>query len=276
MARVEGDDVVGEDALEDVLAHVARQHAPGVGLRPRDVDEVVQEDVRPRLADRARRRVEVVVVEHHDDLVLALDLVEHRVGQVLVDDAVALLVGLDLVLADVRRVREVPQVVLDEPQHRVRDHVVERGRRRRGRTRPAGCGTASPRRRTRTTRRRARLLASASSSLIADAIQSASRWLTRPVSAVTRPPPPRVGHELAVRRRARTSPGRGSRRERAGRRRAHPRSLEDPQPVAQEARGQEVLAHVLLARRARAAARARARAGSRSARSAHSSGESTR
>jgi hypothetical protein len=30
-----------------------------------------------------------------------------------------------------------------------------------------------------------------SSSVIAEAIQSASRWETRPESAVTRPPPPR-------------------------------------------------------------------------------------
>ena len=45
-ARVEADDVVGEQAVEDLLADPLRQHAPGVRLRPRDVDEVVQEDVR--------------------------------------------------------------------------------------------------------------------------------------------------------------------------------------------------------------------------------------
>ena len=85
----------------------------------------MEEEVRPLLADELRRHVEVVVVEHHDRLLLVLDLLEHRAREVLVHRAVALLVRLHLVLADVRRVREVPQVVLDEPQHRVRDHVVE-------------------------------------------------------------------------------------------------------------------------------------------------------
>ena len=64
-------------------------------------------------------------MEHHDGLVVALDLLEHRAREVLVDGAVALLVGVDLVAADVRRVREVPEVVLDEPQHRVGHDVVE-------------------------------------------------------------------------------------------------------------------------------------------------------
>ena len=45
--------------------------------------------------------------------------------QVLVDDVVAVLEGLDLLAPDVRRVALVPQVVLDEPEHRVRDDVVE-------------------------------------------------------------------------------------------------------------------------------------------------------
>ena len=42
---VEGDDVVREQPLVDVLADVARQHAPGVRLGPGDVDEVVQQQV---------------------------------------------------------------------------------------------------------------------------------------------------------------------------------------------------------------------------------------
>ena len=56
-------------------------------------------------ADDRRQRVEVVVVDHHDRLVLALDLVEHRAREVLVDDVVAVLERLDLVPADVRRVQ---------------------------------------------------------------------------------------------------------------------------------------------------------------------------
>ena len=45
-ARVEADDVVGEQAVEDLLAPVPRQDPPGVGVRPGDVDEVVEEGVR--------------------------------------------------------------------------------------------------------------------------------------------------------------------------------------------------------------------------------------
>jgi hypothetical protein len=67
----------------------------------------------------------VVVVKHHDRPLGALDLLEHRIGEVVVDHAVAPFVGLHLVVADVWRVREVPEVVLDEPQHRVGDDVVE-------------------------------------------------------------------------------------------------------------------------------------------------------
>ena len=123
--RVEADDVVGQQAGEDLVADPLGQDAPGVGLRPRDVDEVVQEGVGPRAADERRQGVEVVVVDHHHRVLGPLDLLDHRQRQVLVDDVVAVLEGLDLVAADVGRVREVPQVVLDEPQHRVREDVVE-------------------------------------------------------------------------------------------------------------------------------------------------------
>jgi hypothetical protein len=67
----------------------------------------------------------VVVVDHHDRLVLAVDLVDHRAREVPVDRLVALLERVDLVAADVRGVAQVPQVVLDEPEHRVGDDVVE-------------------------------------------------------------------------------------------------------------------------------------------------------
>ena len=53
-AGVEADDVVGQQAGVDLLADPRRQHAPGVRLGPRDVDEVVQEDVRARAARRGR------------------------------------------------------------------------------------------------------------------------------------------------------------------------------------------------------------------------------
>ena len=75
---MEGDDVIREDALVEVLADVAGEDPPGVGLGPGDVDEVVQEEVRSFLADELRRHVEVVVVEHHDGVVDARELLEHE------------------------------------------------------------------------------------------------------------------------------------------------------------------------------------------------------
>jgi hypothetical protein len=95
-ARVEADDVVGQEAFEDLLADVPRKHAPGIRLGPRDVDEVVQERVRPGLADHRRQRVEVVVVHHHDGLLLPVDLLQHGGREVVVDDVVAVIEGLDV------------------------------------------------------------------------------------------------------------------------------------------------------------------------------------
>ena len=122
---MEPDDVVGQDPAVDLVADHRRQHAPGVRLAPRDVDEVVQERVRAGAADQARERVQVIVVDHHHGFVGVLDLLEHGAGEVLVDDVVAELECLGLVAADVRGVRQVPEVVLDEPQQRVGDDVVE-------------------------------------------------------------------------------------------------------------------------------------------------------
>jgi hypothetical protein len=122
---VEADDVVRQDSGVELLADARRQYPPGVGLGPGNVDEVVQEGVGTSAAHQLGQRVEVVVVDHHDRLLDLRDLLDHGPRQVFVDDVVAELEGLDLVATDVRRVREVPEVVLDEPQHRVREDVVE-------------------------------------------------------------------------------------------------------------------------------------------------------
>ena len=114
-----------KQAREDLLANPRGQHPPGVRLRPGDVDEVVQEHIRAGFAHEVRERVEVVVVNHHDGLGDALELLHDRPREILVDDVVAELERLDLLAADVRRVRQVPEVVLDEPQHRVGEDVVE-------------------------------------------------------------------------------------------------------------------------------------------------------
>src|SRR5205085_7185835 len=86
---VEADDVVGEDPPVDLLAHRRRHHPPRVRLAPRDVDEVVKEDVRPSLSDQAGERVEMVIVDHHHGVLDILDLLEHGPGQIFVDDVVA-------------------------------------------------------------------------------------------------------------------------------------------------------------------------------------------
>ena len=122
---VEADDVVGEHAAENRLADPARQDAPAIGLGPGDVDEVMQKGVRAGLADHPRGGVEVVVVQHHQRPLAPLDLAQHGSGDVAVDGLVAEVPGVELLLADVGRVGEVPEVVLDEPEDRVGDHVVE-------------------------------------------------------------------------------------------------------------------------------------------------------
>ena len=45
-------------------------------MGPRDVDEVVQEDVGPLAADQRRAGVEVVVVHHHDRRLEVRDLLQ--------------------------------------------------------------------------------------------------------------------------------------------------------------------------------------------------------
>ena len=153
----------------------------------------MQEDVGARLADDRRQRVEVVVVDHHDRVLLALDLLDDGLREVVVDGLVAVRRRrATSLLADVRRVGQVPQVVLDEPQHRVGDDVVEA---------VVGLGVgddeahvvlaAAACRTTNGCPPRSRDLR-ASPSVIADAIQTASRCDARPVSAVTSPPVPRV------------------------------------------------------------------------------------
>src|SRR3954447_20679327 len=80
---------------------------------------------------------------------------------------------------------------------------------------------------------------------MADAIQSASRCSTRPFSAVTSPPPPRVACSSPSSPRSDVAGPRLDTRISSGS--AATKPLEDAEPVAQQPRGEEVLAHVLLA-----------------------------
>ena len=145
----------------------------------------------PGPAHELWQRVQVVVVHHHHRLELVLDLLHHGSREVLVDRVVAELECLDLLAADVRCVGQVPQVVLDEPQHRVGEHVVEA---------VIGLGVADHQthlilpaggERTGNGRAPCSRETCASCSFIAEAIQTASRCEARPVSAVTSPPEPR-------------------------------------------------------------------------------------
>ena len=86
-------------------------------------------------------------------------------------------------------VLQVPQTVLDEPQHGVRDHAVEAAGRRRGRGRRAGARTASPTPSAPCARPGPAI--SRSTSPIALATQVTSFRSTSGRSAVTRPPAPR-------------------------------------------------------------------------------------
>ena len=123
--RVEPDHVVREQPVVDRTAHVLRQHVPVVGLRPRDVDEVRKQRVGRALAYEPRREIEVVVVEEDRCLGVGLELVGHRRREALVHAHVAVRPGVLERDVDRRRVGQLPQVVLQKPEHRVRDDVVE-------------------------------------------------------------------------------------------------------------------------------------------------------
>ncbi len=80
--------------------------------------------LRHPLPHQGRRNVQLVVVEEHGRVRLALELGDNGVREVPVHDAVPLAPGVVQPVVDVGCAREPPQVVLDEPEHRVGDHVV--------------------------------------------------------------------------------------------------------------------------------------------------------
>ena len=102
------------------------QRVPVVRLRPRDVDEVRRDDVRPRLPHESRREVQVVVVEEERPR-----RARGRAPRAspsakrLVHGHVAVAPRLVQLGAEVGRRAESPEVVLQEPERRVRDDVVE-------------------------------------------------------------------------------------------------------------------------------------------------------
>ena len=123
--RVEADDVVRKHALVDVPPDRAGEDAPGVALRPRDVDKVAQRGARGPLADEPRREVEVVVVQEERGVGVALELLDRGRGEGPVDGDVPVAPGALQLVVDVRGACQRPEVVLEEPQRRIGDHVVE-------------------------------------------------------------------------------------------------------------------------------------------------------
>ena len=86
--------------------------------------EVREQSVGHALAYERRCDVEVVVVEEDGGVGLSLELGDYRVSEAPVDGDIALAPRMVEAVVDVRRGGETPEVVLDEPEHGVRDHVV--------------------------------------------------------------------------------------------------------------------------------------------------------
>ena len=187
LLRVEADAVAREQPLVDRVADVAREHRPRVRADPRDVREVRDARLGPRRTDERRDEVEVVVLDEDRRVRETVELLDdgRRKRPVCLDVALApgrAEVGSGILL-------QVPQTVLDEPQHGVRDHAVEA---------PVHLGVVRHQAQ-RERRARRRLLRAASGSRRSRARPRPSR--SRPTSrrsgrpaarrAVTRPPAPR-------------------------------------------------------------------------------------
>src|SRR5215208_6325503 len=124
-AGVEGHYVRGEQTLQHALPDVIGQDAPQVRLGPGDVDEKGDEGpIAEPLADEERGHVELVVVEEDGRRVVAFGGLYYGLGEAAIDGDVALLPGPPRLVTQVRRVGEIVESVLDEPEQRVGELVV--------------------------------------------------------------------------------------------------------------------------------------------------------
>ena len=120
---VEAGAVAREQPFVDRVGDVAREHRPRVRTYPGDVREVRDACLGPRCANEGRHEVEVVVLDE--------DRRVRRTVELLDDGRRERPVGLDIPLAPgrgevgPRMLLQLPQTVLDEPQHGVRDHAVK-------------------------------------------------------------------------------------------------------------------------------------------------------
>ena len=117
---VEPDHVVCQQPFVDRAGSLVRQHGPAGRVGPRDVYEVREPGLGVLRADERRRDVQVVVVEPHRPVGVRGELLDHRAGDPLVHTPVAL-PG----LVETRLAGEIPQPVLQEPERRVGELVVE-------------------------------------------------------------------------------------------------------------------------------------------------------
>jgi hypothetical protein len=122
---VKADDVVREQPLVHGDPHLRRERVPVIRLGPRDVDEMRRHDLGLRLPHQTRGEIEVVVVEENGRVGLAFEFFERRCGQAFVHWHVALAPGRMQLRPEVRRGPQPPEVVLQEPESRVRQQVVK-------------------------------------------------------------------------------------------------------------------------------------------------------
>ena len=117
--------ISADQTLEHALPYVIGKDAPQVRLGPGDVDEQGDEGpIAESLADEERGHVELVVVKEDGGRVVALGGLHHGGGEAAVDGDVALIPGTPRIVSEVRRVREVVEAVLDEPEQGVGELVV--------------------------------------------------------------------------------------------------------------------------------------------------------
>ena len=121
-ARLKPDDVAPEQPFEDRVAHGAWKHLPVLGGRPRDVHEMRDHRTRELAANQLADHVELVVMDEDErpfgQLVADLD---HPARDLAIDLDIPVCPCAVHAAVDHWFLGQVPQVMLDEPQHRVRD-----------------------------------------------------------------------------------------------------------------------------------------------------------
>ena len=89
--HVKAEQIVAEQSVQDVLA--PRADAKRLAVGPRNVPELADGHVRPRLLHEARQQREVIVL-HEDDGAIVGHLLDHRIGEAAVHPHVLLPVGI--------------------------------------------------------------------------------------------------------------------------------------------------------------------------------------